>query len=178
VLSVLGLTGNSGLRDTLLPLLDQKHPLEPKLASQALGMIFGFLPGADAYALYPVDAEAEAAEADAALPALEDDDLEADLVPAPEEALPTPNAEAIRALCTARARELPATKRLLFGAEASPAQLAHVFAVAPLGWHHALGLAHGVRSGGAWIETRTRAALRGPQLALIKAASGKRHHAF
>jgi hypothetical protein len=186
LLFALGFAGNIGLREVLVPYLSGA-PLEARLAAQGLGLTFGFLPADDAFAVAaaPIESPAQLPPAEddpealASLPALEDDDLDADLVPQPEESLPTPNAEAIDALCAARTRQLAAATRTLFGAPYDAAQLGHVLGLAPLRWRHTLALGLAVQSGGVlWFDSRAPSKRQRQQLGDVRSARLFRYQEF
>ena len=187
MLFALGFSGNSALSDTLTPYLSSDDPLEARLAAQSLGLIFGFSPAADEFSVAPPEPpqagelpppEADP-EAQTALPALEDDDLDADLVPAPEEALPSPNTEAIVAFCERTARALSTKQRVLWGQPISAQQTARVLSEGPLRVRHYLALAHGVRSGGSiWLDTCARTAVQQSSVARVAASSVQRFVGF
>lgn len=196
VLRALGLSGNVGLLELLLAELHSELPMEAKLAAQSLGQIFGFSPGDDAFAVSatPVAAPAADAEQDEqdaddegdddpealeALPALEDDALDADLVPAPESDLPLPDAAAIRAFCQLRASSLPTSKRMVFGAEYSPAAVRTALLETPLGWHASIGLGVFVRSGGKlWFDASATSQKQRRQAESISSVLLQRHAGF
>jgi len=150
VLRAIGYAGDVDSIDTLLRELDAADAREVKVAVQSLALIVGFLPYAAPYvAPEPPRARCMASAADDAkrsLPPLEVDELDADLVPWPEEALPPPNVGAIAALCAARVRECRGTRRLLFGAPFDAARLATLLESCPLGWRHTLAVSAFLRS--------------------------------
>jgi uncharacterized protein (TIGR02270 family) len=123
-LFALGHTGNVRLVPLLLEQLTVKDPVEVKLAAQALSTILGIdlqndsfaAPAKPAQAATHLPPVAEDAEAQAALPPLEQDDLEADLVPAPEDALPTPDAAAITKFWAEAQARFDSSQRYLGGA--------------------------------------------------------------
>jgi hypothetical protein len=87
---------------------------------------------------------------------LSDDDLDADLVPAPEEALPAPNVQVIRAHCQPLMQTL-GDARALYGQPYSAQAAVQLLASCPLRWCQALALGLFVRStGAAWLDTRAR----------------------
>jgi uncharacterized protein (TIGR02270 family) len=170
ILFALGFSGDAGLAPVLFTHLESTDPVEARVAAQSLGIIFGFLPSEQPYAVPPPpprEAEddeddeddelpppEEDAEAQASLPPLSDQELEADLVPAPEEALPLPNVEAVRAHCQPRIQTL-AEARALYGQPYSAQGVVELLPHCPLRWRHALALGLFVRStGAAWLDTR------------------------
>ncbi|MFT3925144.1 MAG: hypothetical protein QM778_21590 [Myxococcales bacterium] len=181
VLFALGFSGNAEMIGPLVQDLESKDPAEAKLAVQALALIVGFQPSDDAFVL-PSGAPREAAAApppaekdaedQASLPALEQDDLDADLVPAPEDSLPEPNLPAIREHCLQRQRELESSgsKRVLWGAPFSSERVAHVFLHGPLRVRHMLATSFGLRSDGLWYDTRRLSSAQRAQLAATSEA--------
>jgi hypothetical protein len=188
----LGFSGNAGLAPVLFSHLECKDAVEARVAAQALGIIFGFLPSEQPYAVAPPppkEAEDEDEddelppleqdpEAQAALPPLSDEELEADLVPVPEEALPTPNVEAIRAHCGPLMRALADT-RALYGQPYTAQAVVQLLADCPLRWRHGLALGLYVRStGAAWLDTRARTQAQRAQHAALPARTLQRYMAW
>ncbi len=179
-LFALGFSGNVAAMPALLDHVAGKDPLHAKLALQAIALITDLDLRDDAFALpepptpepgSATPAEEEAAD-ESALPALEQDDLDADLVAPPEDALPLPNAPAIRAYWGASAARYDVARRYLRG---QPLQHVGIELVldhlerGPLRTHHVLALSLAVRTRGeVWLDTRafsaqqrsTRAAAR------------------
>lgn len=165
VLAALALSGNVTITDAVLPSLHGKDERAAKLAAQTLALLYGLdlndaqfdatpprQPSESTDELPAAEADAEAA---ASLPPLEEDDLDADLTPAPVDELPPPNAEAIERFCSARAAGLKGGKRVLCGAPLGAPNLALVFAQGPLGWRHMLAVSLGVLTRGHfWLDTR------------------------
>lgn len=157
-LFALGLSGNVAHVPALLQWLRAEDPLLAKLAAQSMSMITGVDLGDDAFARKdaPPEQAADAnADADAALPPLGDDDLDADLAPAPEQALPEPDAEAIERFWHDNAGRFAPEQRYLagepFGFEVVLRQLEH----GPQRRSHPLALALAVRTAGRiWLDAR------------------------
>jgi hypothetical protein len=134
-------------------------PLAAKIASQAIATISGIDlrdPALAAPAAPPsAKAPEEDPEAARALPPLEEDDLDADLVPRPEEELPDPNAIAIRRACESWLPQAAKGARLLGGRPLTPEGVASFLERAPLGQRHVVAMAVGIRTGGS-VEIETR----------------------
>ena len=163
VLRALGFSGSAGLVPILLEVLESKTPLEAKIAAQAIAAIAGLDLRRDEFS------EAPAQGADS-LPLLEEDNLDADLVPPPEDALPAPNVAAIRAWWKEREGGLKAAPRLVFGAPRSPDGLLAALEHGPLGLRHGWALAAHLWSGGRfWLDTQALSAVQRSQLALARA---------
>jgi uncharacterized protein (TIGR02270 family) len=174
VLFALGFSGDATLAPALTPFLDGDDPLLARVAAQSLALIFGFDPSDDRFAL-PAEpprpagdtlpAAEEDPEAHAALPPLEQDDLEADLVPLPEEQLPAPNSRAIRAFCAAQGE---APGRLLYGAPHGIERVVDVLARRPTRVRHVLAAGLFVRSTGTmFVDTSARTSVQRAQLSAI-----------
>jgi uncharacterized protein (TIGR02270 family) len=178
VLFALGFSGNTALAPLLFEPLHGSDPVEARLAAQALSMIFGFSLTADEFTLPPrprtegrLPPPEEDPEAMAALPALEDDDLDADLIPLPEEQLDEPNVEAIARFCEPRS----SMTRVFYG---QPFDL-ELLARAPLRVRHVLALALGVRSAGKfWLDTNAPSAAQREQLRGAAVSGGLRFTGF
>jgi hypothetical protein len=107
----------------------------------------------------------------AALPPLHEDDLDADLVPLPEEGLPRPNAHAIRLFWEQRASSLAPGVRYLGGRPAGVDVSLDYVARAPLRRRHMLALGLGIQTGGrVWIDTRAFSATQRGQIARARGA--------
>jgi uncharacterized protein (TIGR02270 family) len=92
---------------------------------------------------------------DDALPPLEQDDLDADLVPPPEMSLPVPEPESIAAWWHTRRGDFDPALRYLGGVPLSGEQLLVGLRQGPMRRRHALAFELAVRSGGAsFIDTR------------------------
>ena len=160
VFRALGFTGSPGLVPALISGLGSKSPLEAKLAAQAIVAITGLDLRTDRFAAKPPP------RADS-LPPLEEDDLDADLVPQPEDALPQPNIEAIGAWWKGKEGELKASPRLVFGAPWGPGGLLWALENGPLGLRHGWALAAHLWSGGRfWLDTEALSTVQRGQLSL------------
>jgi uncharacterized protein (TIGR02270 family) len=171
VTAALGYGGSPRHVPVLLELLRSEDVLEAKRAAAALALVSGLDLADDAYAIAPEAALEDRAEADAALPAFEDDDLEADLVPPPEDALPTPNPSAIVEFWNRISPAFEERQRYLLGrAAVEPSDWLEVLAKAPLGARHVLAIAFGIRTGGrAWLDMRVFAEQQRSQLGALRA---------
>jgi uncharacterized protein (TIGR02270 family) len=187
LLFALGFSGNTALYPALVPFLEGPDALDARLAAQSLGLIFGFAPASDEFALPPpvrverstLPPAEDDPEAGEALPALENDDLDADLVPRPEEDLPAPNVAAIKRHCEERAKLLGTKARVLYGQPFNLEQVGNVLAKVPLRVRHGVALALGVRSGGSlWLDTRAPSALQRAQMSRIGTVSLRRFSGF
>jgi uncharacterized protein (TIGR02270 family) len=159
----LGSSGNITLLPTLLEHVASKDPLAAKLAAQAISSITGLDLRDNAFAV----AHAEAP--DTSLPSLAADDLEAELVPAPEAALPTPDAAAIAAHLHAHAASFHASTRYVRGHPASLASLLDALESAPLRQRHGLALALTARAGAALrFDTRLFSSEQRTRLASLR----------
>lgn len=129
-----GFCGRVGAVDRCVELLTDEK-LAP-LAAEVVCAIAGLSTDDDQFwRAPPVNEEREAAEA---LPNLEDDDLDADLVPAPEEALPIPNPESIRAWWGAHRDQFDPSLRYLGGRPLDRDVLVGALWDAPMRRRHAL----------------------------------------
>jgi uncharacterized protein (TIGR02270 family) len=162
VFRALGFTGSPGLVPALISGLGSKSPLEAKLAAQAIVAITGLDLRTDRFAARPPP------RADS-LPPLEEDDLDADLVPQPEDALPQPNIEAISAWWKEKEGELKSSPRLVFGAPWSPGGLLWALENGPLGLRRGWALAAHLWSGGRfWLDTEALSTVQRNQLAVAR----------
>jgi uncharacterized protein (TIGR02270 family) len=162
LLFALGFTGRSDLLPVLYPYLQGDDPHEAKLALQALTMITGLdweregavieaSPSAVDQLLPDVNDDAEAR---AALPPLDEDDLDADLIPPPELELADVQVERVVARCE-RFRAEADTGRLLGGVAYTPSSLGAYLKEAPMRQRPILALASSVHARGrAWLDTR------------------------
>jgi uncharacterized protein (TIGR02270 family) len=145
----LGFTGRPAAVDRCVALLDDAE-LGP-LAAEVVGAITG-LPG-DEPAYW---CDRPATTADEALPELAHDDLDADLIPTGEDALPVPNAEAIARWWSERRGAFDPTLRYLGGAIFDGAALVDALGRGPMRRRHALALELALRTQGAvFVNTRT-----------------------
>jgi uncharacterized protein (TIGR02270 family) len=160
-LFALGFSGSPTEVPRLLEYLDSKDPVVAKLAAQATSMITGFDVTHSAFVAKAGEAPRgmqlapahEDPEARASLPSLDGDDLEADLVPAPEDALPPPNVGAIRQFC--KETRLAGPQRYIGGQPMRADVVLGYLEHAPLRRRHSLALALSIQNGGrAWVDTR------------------------
>ncbi len=152
-LRALGFSGNLGVVERLLPYLqDGADHLEAKLSAEAISLTAGLDLRDDAFIIEEEDEEEEAEEE--ALPAL-DEDLEDDLTLEPEDALPTPNPEAIRQWWEAESPRLDKSKRHLAGQPWSGTAIADYLVRGALRDRHMIALSLSIRTGGAaHVDTR------------------------
>jgi uncharacterized protein (TIGR02270 family) len=157
----LGFSGNARVIPALRAHLESEDASTRKLAAQAIAMITGLsLDTVEARKTAPkVPGELAPAEQDPeavlSLPPLEEDDLDADLGPADEDALPDPDVAAVHQHCDRMLRQLAADRRLLGGKPFGLEVLISELYDAPLGRRHVLGLSLFIRSGAtAWVDTR------------------------
>jgi uncharacterized protein (TIGR02270 family) len=112
--------------------------------------------------------EAPREEENEALPPLEEENLDADLTPKPEDSLPRPRPESVAAWWQQERQRLDAKQRYLAGQPFTPQALLDALVSAPMRRRHALALELALRSRGATqVPTRTFVA---HQLAALKAA--------
>ena len=105
---VVGYSGRADLLPGLMELLDDADLVVARLSGEAVSLLTGLDLAEDPYnALPPADPDG--------LPELDQDDLEADLVPADDEDLPLPAAEAVRAWWTRTRATSPSSGRVLTG---------------------------------------------------------------
>ena len=172
VLRALGFSGTVGVVPELLDWLDAKNPLEVRIAAQAIAAIAGLDLRLDEFAAIKIKVRPP----DDALPPLEEDDLDADLVPAPEDALPLPNAGAIRAWWKSRAAELELKpqQRLVFGVPRTPEVLLEALERRPLGLRRGWSLAAFLWSGGLfWLDGEGLSVAQRARLAEARASVGQ-----
>jgi hypothetical protein len=170
----LAFAGGMAHADALLPLLSGEDGRAAKLAFEAICTITGLDPEDDRFLVEaPYDGEApeptfeeEEADALAALPPLEEDDLDADLIPDQEEDLPEPRPEAILPWIEERRLRTPYDRRLLRGEGVTARLLVEEVARGPMRTRHLVALALSIRSGGrVWIESHALHRVQAPQLA-------------
>jgi uncharacterized protein (TIGR02270 family) len=156
-LRALGFSGNPGLVDRLLPYLQEGgEELEAKLAAESISLIAGLDLRDDAFIIEEEDEEEGAEEEE--LPPL-DEDLDDDLDLKPEDALRTPNAEAIRQWWAAEGPKLDSNRRHLAGQAWSGAAIADYLEHGTLRSRHMVALSLSIRTGGA-VHVDTRAFTR------------------
>lgn len=144
-LAALGYAGWPGSVEALLAAMDGAPELAP-IAGEAFAAITGIA----------IEGELLAPPGDAGEPpALEDDDLEADLAGGPEAELPVPDAAAVAARWAAVRPGLDPGVRHLEGVPFTPERLVRCFAAAPMRRRRALATELAVRSrGGHAVEPR------------------------
>jgi uncharacterized protein (TIGR02270 family) len=142
-LAALAWTGQAAVVPTLLPWLASGNPAVARLASFAFANLTGVSTSERPYA------SRERAQEEDALPDLEDDDLDADLLPCPEDDLPLPDVEAIEAHWKRHGGKLDARQRILAGVPWTLAACFDQMEHASLYVRRRLGLWLLVRSGGA-----------------------------
>lgn len=172
-LFALGFCGSAAQLPTLLGHLSSPDPTAAKIAAQAISTIVGVDLTDDAFVAKPSTPAppardvpaAQDPEAQRSLPSLEEDDLDADLVPAPEDDLPTPDVAAIRRFCELASSKLASGQRYLHGKPLSAGAIVHSLEHAPLRLRHVLALLLGIKtSGKTWIDTRTWSRIQRRQL--------------
>lgn len=164
VLRALGFSGSPEVVPLLLERLGAKDVVEAKVAAQALVAVTGVDLRRD-----EVAAPASPEKADP-LPPLEADDLDANLIPAPEEVLPIPNARALRRWWTSEEEKLTSqgARRLVLGQPRSSATFLDALEDGPLGLREGWAMALHLWSGGRlWLDVE---AFSGPQRAQLAAA--------
>jgi uncharacterized protein (TIGR02270 family) len=184
VLFALGFSGNAALVSVLMEHLESSAPAEAKLAAQAIALITGLDVQDDDFAvqapeprdpgiLPPVDQDAEA---QVALPALEHDDLDADLVPIPEDAMPLPNVAAIRAYWAKSSGSFSRSERYVLGRPVSVSSMVEALSQARMRVRHVLAQALAARTAGQCrLDTR---ALISDQRARLEALGTHRSRSF
>lgn len=165
----LGFSGNPSVVERLLLYLQEgADELEAKLAAEAVSLIAGLDLRDDAF-IVEEGSEAETEEQE--LPPL-DEDLENDLTLKPEDALPTPNAEAIRQWWKTEGPSLDENKRHLAGQPWSAATIADFFDRGALRDRHMVALSLSIRTGGAvYVDTRAFTARQREQAAGVASLS-------
>lgn len=158
VLWALGFSGRVAAADVCVELMREK-PVAA-LAGEAFSAITG-LRIAEQYAV-PDE------EADEKIPPLEEEDLNADLAPSPEDALPLPQPDQVAAWWQESRRHLDARQRYLSGQPFTPLALLNALVSAPMRRRHALALELALRSRGS-LQVPTRAFVA-RQVAAWKAA--------
>ncbi|MFL5356869.1 TIGR02270 family protein [Archangium sp.] len=154
----LGFSGRVTAADACVKLMWNK-PVAA-LAGEAFSAITG-LRMAEAY-------EAPREEENEALPPLEEENLDADLTPKSEDALPQPRPESVAAWWRQERQRLDVKQRYLAGQPFTPQALLDALVSAPMRRRHALALELALRSRGATLVP-TRAFVA-HQLAALKAA--------
>ncbi|HSP79808.1 MAG TPA: hypothetical protein VLQ93_14850, partial [Myxococcaceae bacterium] len=161
----LGFSGRLAAADACLEMMDAEPSLAP-LAAEAFSAITG-LRIEERYAVTPPEDE------ETTLPPLEEDDLDANLVPAPEESLPLPAVEAIADWWRQARKQLEPRVRYLHGQPFSGRVLLQALEQASMRRRHVLALELSLRSGGALrLQARGRVAR---QYRELREASGALH---
>jgi len=158
VLWALGFSGRMAAADACVELL--RHKPVAALAGEAFSAITG-LRIAEQYAV-------AREEEDEALPSLEEEDLDADLTPKPEDALPLPQPDAVATWWKEARPRLDVKQRYLAGQPFTPQVLLDALVNAPMRRRHALALELALRSRNA-THVPTRAFVT-HQLAALKMA--------
>jgi len=168
----LGYTGNA----LLVPWLIQQASSEDERTAKLAGEAFSIITGADELVLSdtvsqpgtPSTLPAEDAEAKQALPPLEEDDLDADIAPGEDDALPRPNAPALANWWQANGGRFDARFRYLAGAPLSFDTFRLALQTFPLRRRHVLSALLAVRTAGALrLDTRGFTRTQRAQLAQI-----------
>jgi uncharacterized protein (TIGR02270 family) len=155
VLRALGFSGNAGIVPLLFEHLSSHEAIEAKVAAQSISAIAGLDLRDDAFASSEPKPQHESSSQ------AEKDDLDADLVPPPEDDLPRPNAAAIRHWWASAESTLKEPTRLVRGQAFSPPALFDALEAGPLGLRHVWALTLAFRTRGrVWLITR---ALSGEQ---------------
>jgi uncharacterized protein (TIGR02270 family) len=163
VLFALGFTGDREMVPVLLEYLRRDDRALAKIAAQSIQLITGLDTQADEYTL-PIPAPVEPRElappdedpeAQASLPALEAEDLEANLVPIPEDAMPDPDVDAIRKQWEAMQSKFTPQYKYVFGQPLSVASLLDGLEHGRMRTRAPLALALAIRTEGqCWLDTR------------------------
>jgi uncharacterized protein (TIGR02270 family) len=175
--TALGYTGNIRMLPRLLEYVEDKAPLLRKVAAQSISLITGLKLGDVVVGAAQAKPDApgigaEQADVEQALPPLEEDDLEADLVAPPEVALPDPDPQAVRSHCHEVMSRMTRDQRWLRGKPFSTGELVAALQVLPLRARHSLATVLFVRTGGAsWVDTR---AIPGEQARRLGGMAGAR----
>ncbi|PRP91281.1 hypothetical protein ENSA5_56940 [Enhygromyxa salina] len=134
------------------------HPTLARLAGELLTYVAGLPTTVDDYWLDEGAHGAYGADADEALPELDDDDLDAELVPPDERRLRLPNPATVRAWWSERRHALSPGLRYFAGQALAPAVAEQALIRAPMRRRHALALELAIRSAGIGIlDTRAPA---------------------
>jgi|GEM_PF-2439644 uncharacterized protein (TIGR02270 family) len=160
-ITALGHCGNVRMLPRLLEHVEGKTPLLRKLAAQSISLITGMKLGeVAAGAATPAKPDergivGEQTDARQALPPLEEDDLDADIVPPPEDALPDPDPKAVRDHCGEAMARLNPDQRWLCGKPFSVGTLVEALQLLPMRARHSIATVLFVRTAGAsWVDTR------------------------
>lgn len=158
-LFALGFCGHPDVVPVLIDQIKQtaeSDPLAAKFAMQSIALITGMDLNDDAYATPSTKSDdSDDAEAQAALPEFEEDDLAANLIGIPEETLPLPNAAGIERFWQPAQTQFARTERYLRGQPFSEEASLAALQKGPLRVRHVLAWGLAVRTGGVrWVETR------------------------
>ena len=137
-LFALGYSGDIQHTTLLLDMLSTGKPRTAALAAQSLALLFGLDLSDDTLFLPPKAHADNADEGDEDLPAFDEDDLDADLMPLPEEALDPPNATAFAAAVEEHQAGLNPATRYLRGTPFSAAALVEALTHGSLRTRHVL----------------------------------------
>lgn len=174
-LRAIGYSGNAALIPALVFHAHAKDERTVKLAGEAIATIAGdevnaLVPPKDA----PPAKEGELpppeqdAEAQRALPPLAKDDLDADLVPPAEVALPTLDADAVSTWWKSARARFPADRRYVDGVPATRGGFAHALTRFPMRRRYLLSLLLSIRTaGGARVATRAFTAAQRAQISVL-----------
>lgn len=140
-------------------------PREAKVAAYTISAITGLDLANEAFE-YRETVGSEMDPHSESLPPLEDDDLDADLVPPPEDTLPRPDGAAIGRWWTKHGPSMKPATRLVLGEPLTAASLLKALDLGPLGLRAGWASALAIRSGGRlWLNTR---ALTGEQCQMLQ----------
>lgn len=173
----LGASGRISAVDRCVDLLDD--PELAQLAAEVVCAIAGLSTHEDEYWHTPV---VDDDDEDATLPGLHEDRRADELVPEPEDALPWPNAAAIRAWWQARRGDLDDSTRYLGGTPMTGVVVLEALRDGPLRRRHALAFELGVRTAGEIVigtrglSARQRSELDTVQLAEVICSEAARFH--
>jgi uncharacterized protein (TIGR02270 family) len=172
ILFALAFSGDPRQIPMLLDQLRSGDASHAKLALQAIAAIIGLDLRDDAFAAAVEPApDDDSVDDAAALPALEDDDLDACLVPRPEDALPLPNAVAVEQFWKQNAKRFDPSRRYLAGMEFSPELLLRQLEGGPLRLRHVHALSLSIRAGrSATVDTRAWSTTQRARMAVVRAA--------
>lgn len=161
----LGFCGDVGVVGALQELLEDDDISIAATAAQSLSVMLGIDLQQDALFI-PPEPVVDAAEADQeALPEFDQDDLDADLRPPPEESLGHPSAAAFRTQAEFHLAKMDARRRTLFGHPLHGAMLLHALRHASLRTRHVVGDVLFVLSGARHaVDTRALAHVQQQQL--------------
>jgi uncharacterized protein (TIGR02270 family) len=167
-----GVTGRPDAAALAVELVD--HPALARLAGELLTFIAGLPTTVDLYWLDNGAHGAFGADPNEALPELEADDLDADLVPPEDRRLRLPNPTAVRAWWSERRAALAPHLRHYAGHPLDPRVFQYALSSAPMRRSHALALELAIRSAGiGLLDTRAPARVQLQRTAEIFATLGE-----